>query len=184
MSIQGPFTAADALYRWLDDSITGLDAAITAYRSLRGLSAAELPALQTIHRWWDPGTQITTTTPALMLVWESISGEQGANSRMYDVGFGLALLVVGADVAAAAGETAEGGVLRACAQYAEIMTDLFRRRLTSDGWTLGDGAGSLAEGRVIRATLDGIELRSMQADPTFPGAVLLGRVTVRLALDY
>jgi len=186
VSYQGPYTAEDALYCFLADSNYGLNAAITAYRTARGLSATTLPALQQIHRWWDPGTQITTTTPALMMVWESMTGETGVNSRMYDHGFGLALLLVGADVGELPGETPEGPVIRACAQYAEILADLFRRRTPEgqQGWTLADGTGSLAEGRVIRATLDSLELRSMSGDGTFPNQLLLGRVTIRLALDY
>ena len=159
--------AMDALYAFLTDPTTGLNAeTLPTMRTDLGIDTAALPDVAVFGQ--------ATAFPYLSLVVSSSGGELEPNSRMYEVTFDVALVVLDRDI-----DGNEVDVLQASWRYGDAIKTIMQRRVPmgQQGWTLDVAT------RIIRATVD---QQIPGADPTIAAdnAAILTTVTIVTAEEY
>ena len=166
--------AMDALYAFLTDPTTGLNAeTLPTMRTDLGIDTDALPDVAVFEKWYHRGGQ-ATAFPYLSLVVSSSGGELEPNSRMYEVTFDVALVVLDRDI-----DGNEVDVLQASWRYGDAIKTIMQRRVPmgQQGWTLDVAT------RIIRATVD---QQFPGADPTIAAdnAAILTTVTIVTAEEY
>lgn len=166
--------AVDALYDYINDGSTGLNAeTLPALRTALGITTADLPDVATVEKWYHRAAQ-ANAFPYVSITVDSTSGEAEANSRFYDVRLQLALVVLDANI-----DGNEVDVVTALWRYGDALQTLFKRRTGagSQGWTLGMASN------IIRSTIDS---QTPGADPglAVPNVALLSDISVRIVESY
>ena len=166
--------AVDALYDYLTDGSTGLNAeTLPALRSSLGIGTGDLPNVATFEKWYHRAAQ-ANAFPYISITVDSTSGEVEANSRFYDVRLQVALVVLDANI-----DGNEVDVVTALWRYGDALQTLMKRRTGSgsQGWTLGMASN------IIRSTIDS---QTPGADPglAVPNVALLTEVSVRIVESY
>lgn len=161
--------AMDAVYGFLTDGSDGLNAeTLPAMRTALSLSTAQLPNVAIFEKWYHRSST-ATEFPYMSIVIDSTTGEtEGTNSRMYQVSFSLALVVLDANIS---GD--ETDVVHALWRYGDAIKTLAQRRvpMARQGWTLNASPG------IIRSAVTD---QTPGADPTItaPNVVLLTGLSV------
>jgi len=180
MAYYGAEAAVEAVSEFLQDGSYGINAELATMRSALSLSTSKLPNIASFDKYF-PKEMQARSFPNCSIIYLSDTGEQVANSRMIDVDIDIHITVLDMNVDGAAED-----VGLAMCRYRDAMTKIFLRRLPNgkQGWTLNNG-GTVATGRVIRATID---QNTLAFDPNIqastPNMMLRTNINVRLQEDY
>jgi len=157
MTVIGPRLIVDAVHSFLTTTVgvttLSLNDEVKAYRTQESLGTAQLPDVVTFQKYVYLGSQLTTQTPYLAIVWEGSDGETANNSRELPHRLSMYLLITDGNIAGNE-EYMAGRLL----DYVAVVQGMFLRATVagSKGYTLNNGTGTTV-GRILRATIDDVE---------------------------